>query len=129
MIAAVLKTALETFYPGYFALVMSTGIISTGCEQLHYEWLGTALFTLNKVQYVVLLILLIARLVLYSQDFKTDLATHSKGAGFLTLVAGSCILGTEYVQGKQMFSHGAALGFLADCLPHHHLRLFRRNHS
>jgi tellurite resistance protein TehA-like permease len=103
------KDGIRTFSPGYFALVMATGIISTACRQLHYAGLGNSLFLLNNVLYVVLLLLLIARICLYFPDFKTDLANHSKGAGFLTLVAGSCILGTGYVEGKQMMLPGIIL--------------------
>jgi tellurite resistance protein TehA-like permease len=43
---------------------------------------------------------------------ETDLATHAKGAGFLTLVAGSCILGTQYAQGKANVFMGALLWYV-----------------
>src|SRR3954451_16083421 len=103
---------IKSLYPAYFALVMATGILSTACQQLHYDLLAKVLFTLNNVQYGILLLLLIARIVLFFPAFKSDVAASAKGAGFLTFVAGSCILGNEYVQGKQMFGPGLFLCFV-----------------
>jgi tellurite resistance protein TehA-like permease len=107
------KNGIKNFYPGYFALVMATGIISTACQQLHYEGLAKALFILNNVQYFILLLILIFRLIFFFPQFRTDLSTHAKGAGFLTFVAASSILGTSYVQAKQMFSPGIILLIIA----------------
>jgi tellurite resistance protein TehA-like permease len=108
-----LKNEIRNFSPAYFALVMATGIISTGCKQLHYDGLAKFFFVLNNVQYLILLIVLISRLFLFFPQIKTDFSTHAKGAGFLTFVAGSCVLGTGYVQGKQMFSPGIVLLIIA----------------
>lgn len=103
------KNEIKSFYPAYFALVMATGIISSACLQLHYKLLAAGFFILNNVQYVILLLLLIARIVFFYASFKTDLITHSKGAGFLSFVAASCILATGYVQAHNIFSVGIVL--------------------
>ena len=103
------KNGIKTFHPGYFALVMATGIISIACQQLEYEWLANFLFILNNVQYFILLLIFIVRLIFFFPQVKTDLSTHLKGAGFLTFVAASCILGTSYVQGKQSFAPAIVL--------------------
>ena len=45
----------------------------------------------------------------YFSELKNDLANHSKGAGFLTLVAGSAVLGTGYAQSAQQFGIATVL--------------------
>src|SRR5438045_2482181 len=95
---SIIKEELRSFFPGYFALVMSTGIISIALNLLHFEKISTVFFWLNNLFYAILLIIFFIRLVGFYPAFKHQLATHAKGAGFLTLVAGSCILGNEYAQ-------------------------------
>ena len=108
-----IKTQVKSCHPAYFALVMATGIISIGCQQLHLNVIADTLFVLNNVQYIILLFVFIVRIILYFPEVKKDLATHAKGAGFLTFVAGSSIVGTGYVEGKQMFLFGIILLILA----------------
>ncbi|MDQ6813596.1 MAG: C4-dicarboxylate ABC transporter, partial [Bacteroidota bacterium] len=107
------KSVVKTFPPGYFALVMATGIVSSACLQLHYDTIGKSLFVLNNVQYVALLIIFAARLVLFFSQVKSDLSTHEKGAGFLTFVAASAILGSGYVQGHHAYTAGKILLIVA----------------
>src|SRR4051812_34789943 len=108
-----LKEEIKSFYPGYFALVMATGIISNTSHQLHYTTIARMLFLFNNALYCILLLLFIIRLLFFFPQVKTDLATHSKGAGFLTFVAASCILGIGYVQGQQLFTPGTWLLIVA----------------
>jgi len=104
--SSTLKEEIKSFYPGYFALVMATGIISTASRQLHYVMIARLLFLFNNALYFILLLIFIIRLLFFYPQVKTDLATHAKGAGFLTFVAASCILGTGYVQVQQLFAPG-----------------------
>ncbi len=104
-----IKDEVKNLYPGYFALVMATGIIEIACRQLHFNQLASILFFLNNVQQGILLIFLLSRIVWFFPQVKHDIASHKKGAGFLTIVAASCVLGTEYVQGQHMFSVGISL--------------------
>src|SRR5947209_3597276 len=104
--SSTMKNEVKGFYPAYFVLVMATGIISTASQQLHYTSIASLLFILNNVQYFILLLIFIIRLLFFFPHVKTDLSTHAKGAGFLTFVAASCILGTGYVQGLQLFHPG-----------------------
>jgi len=55
------------------------------------------LFQLNKVAYVILWILFLARLLFFSRKLISDLTDHARGPGFLTMVAGSCVLGTQFM--------------------------------
>jgi tellurite resistance protein TehA-like permease len=104
--SSTMKNEIKGFYPAYFALVMATGIISTASQQLHYTSIARLLFILNNVQYFILLLIFIIRLLFFLPQVKADLSAHAKGAGFLTFVAASCILGTGYVQGQQLFDPG-----------------------
>src|SRR3954454_14690853 len=104
--SSTLKEEIKSFYPGYFALVMATGIISNASQQLHYDTIARLLFLCNNALYCILLLLFIIRIIFFYPQVKTDLAAHNKGAGFLTFVAASCILGVGYVQGKQLFAPG-----------------------
>jgi tellurite resistance protein TehA-like permease len=88
--------AIEGFPPAYFAMVMATGIVSIGSHLLGYEIVGLLLFWLNMAFYIALWVLTAARLSLYFDRCLADLNDHSRGAGYLTSVAGTCILGNQF---------------------------------
>ena len=83
---------IETLFPGYFALVMATGIIAVAASQQNVQWLGDALFVVAAVAYVVLTVMLTLRIVLYPRAFIADLETHTRGFAFLTTVAATNVL-------------------------------------
>ena len=83
--------------PAYFALVMATGVVSIGAWDLAFPFLATALFAISFAAYVVLACLTILRSIRYPQLFFADMTDHRRGPGFFTAVAGSCILGTEFL--------------------------------
>jgi tellurite resistance protein TehA-like permease len=85
---------IATLFPGYFALVMATGIVAIGAKQQKIDWLADTLFLITAVAYVVLAGLLLARLALYRQRLVADLTSHAKGFAFLTIVAGTNVLGS-----------------------------------
>ena len=89
------KNIIQNLFPGYFALVMATGIISIAAHSLQMTSVAYFLFWLNVGFYGVLLTLLLLRLLFYFSHLVTDLTDHQNSPGFLTLVAGSCILGTQ----------------------------------
>ncbi|HKY43731.1 MAG TPA: hypothetical protein VJM50_11590 [Pyrinomonadaceae bacterium] len=57
----ILKAAADLF-PGYFALVMATGIISIACYLLEMKTLAVVLLVVNIVAYKLLWLLLLLRL-------------------------------------------------------------------
>ncbi len=91
-----LKSEIENLFPGYFALVMATGIVSIAAYLLEMRNIAWVLFGVNQVAYVLLWVLTLARLVGYFPRVLQDLADPMRGPGFLTLVAGSCVLGVQY---------------------------------
>jgi tellurite resistance protein TehA-like permease len=88
------RTAAE-LYSGSFALVMATGIISTAAHLLSFSVLARVLVGLNVVFFAVLWLLTLARLVFFFPRLRADLLGHASGPGFFTVVAGTCVLGTQ----------------------------------
>jgi tellurite resistance protein TehA-like permease len=78
---------------------------------LHFPILAMGLFAFNIVAYVVLAGLTFLRAIYYPRLFFADMTDHRLGPGFFTAVAGSCILGTQFL----LMAHSveAAAVFLA----------------
>jgi tellurite resistance protein TehA-like permease len=85
---------IATLFPGYFALVMATGIISIAAHQQDHHWLADALYAVAAVGYIVLWVLLALRIVRFPRLFLADATDHAKGFAFLTTVAGTNVLGS-----------------------------------
>ena len=90
----VLSRAVADLFPGYFALVMATGIISIACFLLQMTTISFVLLLINIVAYGVLGLLLLLRLVFFLSRVKADINDHVRGPGFFTVVAGTCVLGS-----------------------------------
>jgi tellurite resistance protein TehA-like permease len=88
---------LADLFPGYFALVMATGIIAVGAVQQGIRWLAWTLLWIDVGFYVVLWALYLARLVRYRARFLDDLTSHQRGPSYLTMVAGTDVLGAGFV--------------------------------
>jgi tellurite resistance protein TehA-like permease len=82
-------------FPGYFALVMATGIVSIAAFLLEIPLVPEALLVINIVAYVILWLLTLLRLFFYFRRLADDVQHHARGPGFFTLIAGTCVLGTE----------------------------------
>ena len=89
-----LARAAADLFPGYFALVMATGIISIACFFLAMRAISLVLLVVDVVAYVVLGLLLLARLLFFFPRIKADIKDHVRGPGFFTVVAGTCVLGS-----------------------------------
>ena len=89
--------AAATLSPSYFALVMATGIVSVGAHLLDVEAVAVALYAFNIAAYVVLWALTIVRIVRHRAALVGDLTDHRVAFGFFTIVAGTCVLGTETI--------------------------------
>ena len=93
----IFQQGIADLHPGYFALVMATGIVSIASYLMGMETVAWALFRINEVAYVLLWLLTIGRLISYFPQMKADLMSHGLGPGFFTLVAGTCVLGSQFV--------------------------------
>ncbi len=92
-----IASAASNLFPGYFALVMATGIISIATHLLEMRWLAWGLLAINVIAYGVLWLLMLIRLIGFFPRVKADLADHVRGPGFFTVVAGTCVLGSQLV--------------------------------
>jgi tellurite resistance protein TehA-like permease len=91
-----LREGIGGLHPSYFALVMATGIVSIAADLTGMKGVAAALFWLNLVFYAALAVLYLARLGLATGRFVADLSDHNRGVGFLTTVAGTCVLGSQF---------------------------------
>ena len=92
-----LGDAIEHLFPGYFGLVMATGIVSIAAHVLQMPRVAWALLVINIGAYAVLTVMLVVRLLAYFPSVLDDLNSHARGPGFFTVVAGTCVLGVEIV--------------------------------
>lgn len=92
-----LAEAVADLFPGYFALVMATGIVSIAAHLQQMPRIAWLLFGINVCAYVVLAVMFVVRLLAYFPRVVQDLGSHARGPGFFTVVAGTCVLGSEIV--------------------------------
>jgi len=109
---ALLQAAADLF-PGYFALVMATGIISIAAHLLEMRTVALALVAINVIAYVVLWLLLVLRLILFFSRIRADIGDHVRGPGFFTVVAGTCVLGSQLIIVLGQFGVAAVLWLAA----------------
>lgn len=93
--------ALEQLSPGYFALVMATGIVAVGLHAVRLEGLSLTLLCIAAISYVVLWILFIWRAISHRAALLHDLRDPAKAFSFFTVVAGTGVLAVSLSQ------HGA----------------------
>ncbi len=91
------KEIARTLHPAYFAMVMSTGIVSISCYLLEMESIAHLLFWLNCWFYLSLWFFTFLRIYLCGKIFFRDMIDHQKGPAFFTTVAASCILGSQFI--------------------------------
>jgi tellurite resistance protein TehA-like permease len=86
---------LRVLYPGYFALVMATGITSTVLLEVAQPRVSAALLVIAIVCFAVLCALYGARAVRYPRDFYADLVAPERAFAFFTFVAACNVLGVR----------------------------------
>ncbi len=104
-----LRAGVADLLPAHFALSMATGIISLAAHFLGFAFLSRILFGLNIFFYLILWALLILRLIYFFSRFRADLGDHTRGMGFFTVVAATCILGNQAAVIGQDFRAALAL--------------------
>lgn len=86
-------SGIATFSPGYFALVMATGIIAVGARLEGLDWLDDGLFVVAALAYLVIAVLTTLRAARYPRLVLADMTSHARGFAFLTAVAATDVLG------------------------------------
>jgi len=91
---------VETLYPGCFAFVMASGIVSNALLAESFHGLSDLLFTVTALAYLLLGGLLILRAMRFPRALRADLFNPLCVFSFFTLVAGSAVLGAGlYLRG------------------------------
>lgn len=111
-----LDGGIANLFPGYFALVMATGIVSKAAYFHGFRAMANALMLLNVVFYVGLWLLFCTRLLNYRQYIWADVINSARSAGFFTMVAATCILGSQFVILTQNYAIATGLWILGVCL-------------
>jgi tellurite resistance protein TehA-like permease len=103
-LAAFVDDNAARLFPGYFALVMATGIVSNTLFLEGYRALSDALFAVNLAAYPWLLALTVLRVLRHRARLWKDLVDPRLVFAFFTIVAGSDVFGL----GLHLRGHGAA---------------------
>jgi tellurite resistance protein TehA-like permease len=109
MSAAARGSRIASLHPAYFALVMATGIVSIGAKLIGMSAISSVLFGLNLLFYPVLVLLTGIRIARYRDRVLADLLDHGRSVGFFTTVAGTCVLGSQFVVVAGMWTPAAVL--------------------
>ena len=89
------RASVETMSPGYFSMVMATGILSLAAHLLAVPVVADALFVLNWILFAIICVLALARLCWHPRRVIEDLFDHLRAPGFFTFVAACSILGSQ----------------------------------
>lgn len=89
---------VANLFPGYFALVMATGIVSMAAFLAEMEAVARVLFVINVAAYGVLWLLTVGRLLFFWPSLLMDVKSHARGPGFFTVIAATCVLGAQLIQ-------------------------------
>lgn len=90
-----IRTGVEGLTPGYFALVMASGILSVGMALEGYDLLSRLLLAVCATAFVVLLLLTAWRFVAFRYAAVEDFVDPRRGFGYFTFVAGTNVLGVR----------------------------------
>ncbi|WP_017524560.1 tellurite resistance/C4-dicarboxylate transporter family protein [Pusillimonas noertemannii] len=107
---------LASMSPASFGLVMATGIVSLAAAMLSLPRVAHFLFKLNILFFAVLWALTLLRLAKHSGHFLRDMADHMRAPGYFTMVAGSGIVGEQFVMLYGNYQAGWILWGLAATL-------------
>ena len=86
---------VEDFFPGYFALVMATGIVSIAAHLEGFPRLAGVLLWLNVIFCVALWGITLLRIAWFRAALVADLIHHARGVTLLTAVAATSVLGIQ----------------------------------
>ncbi|WP_226920761.1 tellurite resistance/C4-dicarboxylate transporter family protein [Georgenia subflava] len=103
------RRAVRTLAPGYFALVMGSGIISVGMRLEGFELLSQLLAWVCGIAYALLLVLTVWRLLRYRSDILDEFTDARRAFGYFTFVAGTNVLGVRLSMDGHVFWTAALL--------------------
>ena len=90
-----LRVSIKSLSPGYYALVMGTGIVSIGMKLAGFDLVSWFLMWLCALSYIVVTTLNVWRWRAERQSFQEDFADPRRAFSFFTFVAGTNVLGVR----------------------------------
>ncbi|MFZ0217411.1 MAG: tellurite resistance protein permease, partial [Candidatus Dormiibacterota bacterium] len=96
-----LEETVASLEPGYFAIVMATGILSTAALTLGLPWLSLPLLGIAAAAYLVLCALTAWRVIRFPARILGDATSPGRAFTLLTFVAASSVLGTRLAASGQ----------------------------
>lgn len=84
---------LEGLFPGYFALVMATGILSIAFDRMDWPLLSDVLLGVTLIAWISLIVLSGWRVIQFPYAVRVDLLSPRRVFAFFTLVAATSIVG------------------------------------
>jgi hypothetical protein len=103
------REAVRTLNPGYFALVMASGMVSMAMYHQHAYRLSVALLWVTAVSYLVLVAVSAVRVISFPHEFRADLSDSGRAFGLFTFVSATNVLGARLVIDGH---NGVAVGLL-----------------
>lgn len=92
-----ISNSIKGLHPAYFAMVMSTGIISIASNLLGFTGIAYALFYINIIAYAILLPFQTIRVFMYWDNLYKDLCNPKLSLVFFTVVAATNVLGAQFI--------------------------------
>lgn len=93
----ILKRAIATLDPGYFAWVMGSGIVSIGASLVGQVLISRIIFGVSIIAYATLLAAYTVRAIWFRPHFLQSLREPNIAMGYFTIVAGSNVLGFRFI--------------------------------
>lgn len=107
------KNRIQQLEPGYFALVMATGIVALALDMKGLAGWALVMTVINLAAYGWLLLLNVLRLLLYRTAWVADFVSPQTGVSSLSFVAASGVLSVQCLQIVHAPVAAAALGGVA----------------
>lgn len=99
--STVIRRAIATLDPGYFAMVMGSGIVSVAASLVGLTLISTIVLIVTITAFVTLALAYISRIIWFRQYFIQSLREPNTAMGYFTLVAGSNVLGVRMLMAGQ----------------------------
>lgn len=90
-----LQDLIKKLHPVYFSLVMATGIVSIAAHFEGFDTIARVLLWVNVAAYCALWVLYLIRMFRFPSEFFGDFFNFPRGVGYFTVVAGTCVLGSQ----------------------------------
>jgi len=110
---SIILEKIKYLFSGSFALVMATGALSIGTYLLGMTMIAHTLLVVNIVAFLILWVLTLIRLIKFFPEVIADLTSHANGPGFFTLVAGTCVFGSQLIIVLEHYAIARVLWYVA----------------